>query len=93
MLNLIIMPTSPQFQIKLIHGHAFILRSVYTRNLTLFRRAFITFARPILECASQLWNPFTHKSVIDIEHAQRHFTSRISSLKHLSYPNGFPFST
>ena len=81
--NLITMPTSPQFKyISLTGMHC--LTHFYFRNLTQLR-AFITFVRPILEYASQIWNPFIHKSVDDLEHVQRYFTSRIPALKNLSY--------
>ena len=69
-----------------VHSRAcIILRSFYSHNHTLLRRAFISFVCPILEYASHVWNPFTYKSINDCEHVQRHFTSRIPAFKHLSY--------
>ena len=68
-----------------------ILCSFYSRKLTLLRRAFITFVFLILEYASHTWNPFTHKSVKDLEHVHRHFTSRIPALKRLSYSERLAF--
>ena len=80
------MSTSPQFQTKLTHGHPLSYAVFYSHNLTVLCRAFTTFVRPILQYASHIWNPVTLKSVNDLEHAQRHFTtSRIPALKHLSY--------
>ena len=51
----------------------------------------ITFVRPILKYASHIWNPFTCKSVNDLEHVQRYFTSRIPALKYLSYSERLDF--
>jgi hypothetical protein len=63
-----------------------IFRGFVSLNLTLVRKAFITYARPILEYNSCIWNP-SHKHLIDsIENVQRRYTKRIPSLSSLSYP-------
>ena len=50
------------------------------------QKAFITYVRPILEYASNIWNPYTFKHINGIENVQRKLTKRIPSLRHLSYP-------
>ena len=63
-----------------------ILRSFHSKNFFLLKSAFNTFVRPILEYSSQVWSPHSQKHINDIENVQRRFTSRIASLKSLSYP-------
>ena len=48
-------------------------------------KAFITYARPILEYNSPLWSPTLKKNIISIESVQRKFTKRISAMSGLSY--------
>jgi hypothetical protein len=63
-----------------------IFRGFVSRNLTLMRKAFVTYVRPILEYNSCIWNP-SHKHLTDtIENVQRRYTKRIPSLSSLSYP-------
>jgi hypothetical protein len=61
-----------------------ICRGFVSRNLTLMRKAFITYVRPTLEYNSCIWNP-SHKHIIDtIENVQRRYIKRIPSLsRHL----------
>ena len=61
-------------------------RSFFSHNNSLLRQAYITFVRPIIEYASQVWNPSVLKYISDLENVQRNFTYRIRSMKHLSYP-------
>ena len=63
-----------------------ILRSFHSNSISLLRKAFIYFVRPILEYASQVWNQSILKSTTDLENVPRNFTYRIRSIKHLSYP-------
>ena len=44
------------------------------------------FVYPLLEYASQVWNPSVLKYISYLENVQLNFTYRIRSLKHLSYP-------
>ena len=62
-----------------------LFRGFSTRNISLLRRAYITFIRPILEYASNVWNPHLLKHVNALERVQRHFTKRITVLCNLSY--------
>jgi hypothetical protein len=52
---------------------------------TFLGKAFITYVRPILEYASNVWSPYLLKHVNALENVQRRFTKRIPSLRHLSY--------
>jgi len=54
-------------------------------SLHLLRQAFITYVRPVLECASSFWCPYLLKHINAIEKVQKRFTKRIYSLSHLSY--------
>ena len=64
---------------------AMLFKGFSTRNITLLRRAYITYVRPILEDASSVWNPHLLKHINALERVQRHFTKRITVLRHLSY--------
>ena len=57
-----------------------------SRNLHLLRRAFITYVRPVLEYASNVWSPYLLKHINAIEKVEKQFTQRMYSLSHLSYP-------
>jgi predicted nucleic acid-binding Zn ribbon protein len=60
-------------------------RGFTSRNLSLIRKTFVTYIRPILEYNSSVWNP-TKKYLIDqLEKVQRRYTKRVPSLSHLSY--------
>ena len=63
-----------------------IFRSFHSHNISLLRQAFISFVRSILEYASQVGIHHFLKYTTDLENVQRHFTYRIRSIKHLSYP-------
>jgi hypothetical protein len=56
-----------------------------TRSLPFLKKAFITYIRPILEYASNVWNPYLLKHINGIERVQRQFTKRIPSLRNLAY--------
>jgi len=43
------------------------------------------YVRPILEYASSVWKPHLLKHINALERVQRHFTKRITVLRHLSY--------
>ena len=54
-------------------------RNFRSHDINLLRQAFISFVRPILEYASQVWNPSILKYTTDLESVQRNFTYRIRS--------------
>ena len=62
------------------------LKGFASRNAQLLRLAFITFVRPLLEYASNVWSPHLLKHINAIEKIQKRFTKRIPSLSHLTYP-------
>jgi hypothetical protein len=62
-----------------------IYASFLCRNRNFLLRMFITFARPILEFATEIWSPFFVKDIDLIERVQRRFTKRIPGLSNLSY--------
>ena len=64
---------------------ATLFRGFSTRNLTLLRRAYVTYVRPILEYASNVWNPHLLKNINALERVQRYFTKRITVLRNLPY--------
>ena len=57
-----------------------------SRNIQILKQAYTTFIRPILEYASNVWSPHLLKHINAIERVQKHFTKRIKSLAHLTYP-------
>ena len=63
-----------------------IFKGFASRNTRLLRQAFITYVRPVLEYASNVWSPHLLKHINAIENVQRQFTKRIRSLSHLTYP-------
>ena len=53
----------------------------------MYRKAFITYIRPLVEYNCIIWNP-THQHLIDLlESVQRKFSKRIPNLSSLSYPD------
>jgi hypothetical protein len=63
-----------------------LFRGFCIRSPNFLKKAFVTYVRPILEYASNVWNPYTLKHINSIEKVQRRFTKRIPSLRHLTYP-------
>ena len=57
-----------------------IVRSFFSHNSFLLRQAYITLVRPILEYASQVWNPSVLKFTFYLENVQRNFIYCIRSL-------------
>jgi len=51
----------------------------------LLLRAFVVYVRPIVECNSIIWSPYSKQDVDLIEKVQRRFTKRLRNLKHLPY--------
>ena len=62
-----------------------LFRGFSARNITLLRRAHITYVRHILEYASNVRNPHSLIHINALERVQRHFTKRIAVLRNLSY--------
>ena len=62
-----------------------LFRSFKTRDPSLLKRAYVTYIRPKLEYASNLWNPFHKTSIAVLESVQRYFTRRIPALSVFSY--------
>ena len=62
-----------------------ILRAFQLRKISSYRKAFITYVRPILEYASPVWSPNTVMDTTSVENVQRRFT-RIAFRKCVSNP-------
>jgi hypothetical protein len=56
-----------------------------SRSPSLLVKAFVTYVRPIVEYASNVWSPYLLKHIRGIENVQRRFTKRIFSISQLSY--------
>ena len=56
-----------------------------SRDPSLLTRACCTFAGPVLEYCSTIWNPNFKRDINKIESVQRQFTKRLSGLHILSY--------
>ena len=62
-----------------------LFRGFVSRNLHVFRQPYITYVRPLLEYASNVWSPHLSMHINSIERVQRHFTKRITELRDFSY--------
>ena len=62
-----------------------LFRGFISRNFNVFRQAYITYIRPLLEYASNVWSPHLLMHINSLERVQRHFTKRIAELHDLSY--------
>ena len=51
-----------------------------TRLIPVLREAFLTYVRPVLEYASNVWAPHLKKRINAWENVQKHFTEHIPSL-------------
>ena len=70
---------------KAYRQSALITRCFLSKNISLLKRAFITYVRPLLEYASQIWSPHLQKDITILEKVQRRFTKNISNLHSLPY--------
>jgi len=61
-----------------------LFRGFVFRNLHIFRQAYSTYIRPLLEYASNVWSPHLMSHINSLVGVQRHFTKRIE-LQDLSY--------
>ena len=50
-----------------------------------FNRIYVTYVRPLLEYAFNVWSPHLSVHINSIERVQRHFTKRITELRDFSY--------
>jgi hypothetical protein len=57
-----------------------------SRNIAVLKLAYVTYIRPLLEYASNVWSPHLIKHINAIERVQKRFTKRIPLLSRLSYP-------
>ena len=64
-----------------------ILRSFSSRRTDILLKAFLVYARPLLEYATPAWNPYLLGDIRKIEKVQRRFTKRIVKDKNMSYEN------
>jgi len=62
-----------------------LFKGFVSRNLHLFRQAYITYIRPLLEYASNILSPHLLMHINSIERVQYHFTKRITELRDFSY--------
>ena len=62
-----------------------IFRSFLSRNILNFKRAFITYVRPLVEYASPVWSPSHIYLINEIESVQRSFTKRLPGFADLTY--------
>ena len=60
-------------------------RDFKTRDVAILRRAYVTYIRPTLEYASNVWNPYAKKAIYKLQGVQRYFTKRIPQLASLPY--------
>jgi len=71
---------------KSLQRSGVLFRGFVSRDLSLMKKAFIIYIRPILEYNSCTWNPSQKYLIDSIEAVQRRFTKRIPCLSSLSYP-------
>ena len=62
-----------------------ILKCFTCKVLSVLVKAFVTYARPLLEFSSEVWCPYLKTDIRIIESVQRRFTKRLPGLYGLSY--------
>ncbi len=62
-----------------------LFKSFVSRECGLLRQAYVTYVRPLLEYACNVWSPYKLKHIRAIEKIQRNFTRRIPAMRDLSY--------
>jgi hypothetical protein len=60
-------------------------RAFECRSLVFMRKMYMSYVRPILEYASEVWSPLNLEDIDKIERIQRRYTKRIFGLSNLSY--------
>jgi hypothetical protein len=78
-------------QINKIVGKAYsrtgvLFKGFASRNIAVLKQTYLTYIRPVLEYASNVWSPHLIKHINPIKFVQKHFTKRIPLLSRLSYP-------
>ena len=61
------------------------LRSFRRRSKAVMRTIWQTLIQPKMDYCSQLWCPGDQESIARLESVQRHFTSKVKGLEHMSY--------
>jgi ribonuclease P/MRP protein subunit RPP40 len=67
-----------------------ITRTLRTKKLSVYRKAYVSLVRPKLEYATEIWSPYTIRDTNIVENVQRGFTRRIfykCGLNKTSYAN------
>ena len=62
-----------------------IFKAFVTRDEEHLKKLFVTYFRPKLEFATQIWCPYFKKDISKIERVQRLYTKRIPTLTNLKY--------
>ena len=62
-----------------------IFRAFVSNNVTLLKRAYIVYVRPILEYCTCVWSPYLLEDIRKIESVQRYFTRRLFPKNSYSY--------
>jgi len=62
-----------------------IFRSFVSLDASILLRAYLTYARPLVECNSVVWSPCLKQDIKTIEHVQCRFTKRLPGFKNLTY--------
>jgi len=57
----------------------------HSRHWAILLKAFTTSERPLLECATPVWSPYTVTNITKIESLQRSFTKRLQGLCNRTY--------
>ncbi len=55
------------------------------RDCMFYLKLFLTYVRPLLEYARQIWSPILNENIDRFENAQRDFTQHLLYNEHLSY--------
>lgn len=63
-----------QISAKALQRCHLIFKSLYTKNINILVRAYITYVRPIVESCTPVWNPWLQKDIECIEKVQKFFT-------------------
>jgi len=54
-----------------------LFKAFTTRHIPVLKEAFLTYVRPVLEDASNVWAPYLIKHINVLEKVQKHFTKLI----------------
>ena len=61
------------------------LKSFVSPDIHIMKKFFVIYVRPILENASEVWNPISQKDINSLENVQRYFSNKIPSCSFLPY--------